>query len=160
MQDTMADMRDTLIGRRQALPSRGAKGQRLGIADTGAIESIMRTQRAPIADTYEGPSKTRVLVVRDQLTAVAIDAQVRTSKVHERTAQPDQMAKEAYQPAAAPKSHTPHHNVTLTDYYKHHAPNQSCLLHLRVEGTQPYILPKLNADIRTGKYDTTPREAI
>ena len=29
-----------------------------------------------------------------------------------------------------------------------------------MEGTQPYKLPKLNADIRTGKYDTTPREAI
>ena len=53
-----------------------------------------------------------------------------------------------------------HLNVTLADYHKHHAPNQSCLLHLRIEGTQPYKLPKLNADARTRKYDTTPREAI
>ena len=58
MQDTMADMHDTLIGRHQTLPSRSTKGQRLGVADTSTIESIMRTQRVTIVDTYEGPGKT------------------------------------------------------------------------------------------------------
>ena len=83
IQDTMADMHDTLIGRHQALPSRSAKGQRLGVTDTSTIESIMRTQRVTIVDTYEGPGKTRVLIVQDQLAAVAIDAQVRTSEAHD-----------------------------------------------------------------------------
>ena len=61
MQDTMADMHDTLIGRHQALPSRSTKGQRLGVADTGTIEPIMRTQRVPIVDTYEGSVKQECL---------------------------------------------------------------------------------------------------
>ena len=160
MQDTMADMHDILIGRHQALPSRGAKGQRLGVTDTGTIESIMRTQRVTIVDTHEGPSKTRVLVVRDQLTAVAIDAQVRTCEAHDLY---EQLNLTKWQERHTNQRQHPkvtHYNVTLADYYKHHAPSQSCLLHLRVKGTQPYMLPKLNADVRTGKYDTTPREAI
>ena len=160
MQDTMADMHDTLIGRHQTLPSRSTKGQRLGVADTSTIESIMRTQRVTIVDTYEGPGKTRVLIVQDQIAAVAIDAQVHTSEAHDLYEQLnltkwyDKHTNQRQLPQVT------HLNVTLADYHKHHAPNQSCLLHLRVEGTQPYKLPKLNADIRTGKYDTTPREAI
>ena len=82
MQDTMADMHNTLIGRHQALPSRSTKGQRLGVTDTSTIESIMRTQRVTIVDTYEGAGKTRVLIDQDQLAAVAIDAQVNTSEAH------------------------------------------------------------------------------
>ena len=156
----MADMHDTLIGRHQALPSRSTKGQRFGVTDTSTIESIMRTQRVMIVDTYEGPGKTRVLIVQDQLAAVAIDAQVRTSEAHDLYEQlnltkwHDKHTNQRQQPQVT------HLNVTLADYHKHHAPNQSCLLHLRIEGTPPYKLPKLNADIRTGKYDTTPREAI
>ena len=91
---------------------------------------------------------------------MAIDAQVCTSEAHDLYEQlnltkwHDKHTNQRQQPGVT------HLNVTLADYHKHHAPNQSCLLHLRIEGTQPYKLPKLNADIRTGKYDTTPREAI
>ena len=160
MQDTMADVHDTLIGRHQALPSKGAKGQRLGIADTGTIESIMRTQRVTIVDTYEGASKTRVLVVRDQITAVAIDARVNTSEAHELY---EQLNLTKWQGRYTNQQQNPSvttYNVTLADYYKSHTPSQSCLLHLRVARTQPYLLPKPNADIRAGKYDATQREAI
>ena len=43
----------------------------------------MRTQRVTIVDTYEGPSKTRVLVAREQITAMAIDAQARACEAHD-----------------------------------------------------------------------------
>ena len=88
----------------------------------------MRTQRVTIVDTYEGPGKTRVLIVQDQLTAVAIDAQVCTSEAHDLYEQlnltkwHDKRANQRQQPEVT------HLNVTLADYYKHHAPNQSCFL--------------------------------
>ena len=91
---------------------------------------------------------------------MAIDAQVRTSEAHDLYEQLNLTKWQDKHTSQRQHPEVTHLNVTLADYYKYHAPNHSCLLHLRVEGTQPYKLPKLNADVRTGKYDTTLREAI
>ena len=69
MQDTMADVHDSLIGQHQALPCRSGKGQRL---DTGSNESITRMQRVTIVDTYEAPGKTRALILPRSTTEVVI----------------------------------------------------------------------------------------
>ena len=165
MQDTMADVHDSLIGQHQALPCRSGKGQRLGVTDTGNNESITRMQRVTIVDTYEAPGKTRALILQEQLSIIAIDTQVTTEEAYE-----------LYDRVSLPKWHSRHHsttqqptvtthNMTLNAYNNYHltkypANNDSCLLHLRVAGVQPYTLTKLNYDSRTGKCDTTQSEAI
>ena len=165
MQDTMADVHDSLIGQHQALPCRSGKGQRLGVTDTGTNESITRMQRVTTVDTYDAPCKTRALILREQLSIIAIDAQITTEDAYE-----------MYDRVNLPKWHSRHnnttqqpcvaiHNIPLNAYSKYHATkhlasNDSCLLHLRVNGVQPYTLTKLNYDSRTGKCDSTPSEAI
>ena len=164
IQDTMADVHDSLIGQHQALPCRSGKGQRLGVTDTGTNESITRMQRVTIVDTYDGPSKTRALILREQMSIVAIDAQIPTDE-----------AQDMYDKINLPKWHTRHpttmrpkvlaHNLSLDDYSKylatqHIADHEGCLLHLRIDGVQPFTLPKLNYDGRTGRCDATPSEAI
>ena len=164
VQDTMADVHDSLIGQLQALPCRSGKGQRLGVTDTGTNESITRMQRVTIIDTYDGPNKTRALILREQMSIVAIDAQIHTDE-----------AQDMYDKINLPKWHTRHpttmqprvlaHNIALDDYSKylatqHNADHEGCLLHLRIDGVHPFTLPKLNYDSRTGRCDATPSEAI
>ena len=55
--------------------------------------------------------------------------------------------------------------MALDDYSKYlatqnMADHEGCLLHLRIDGVQPFTLPKLNYDGRTGRCDATPSEAI
>ena len=164
IQDTMADVHDSLIGQHQALPCKSGKRQRLGVTDTGTNESITRMQRVTIIDTYDGPSKTRALILREQMSIVAIDAQIHTDD-----------AQDMYDKINLPKWYTRHpttmqpkvfaHNMALDDYSKylttqHNADHEGCLLHLRIDGVHPFTLPKLNYDSRTGRCDATPSEAI
>lgn len=73
MQDTMADVHDTLVGKRQVLPSHTDKRQLLGVADIDTTELLARLQRVTIVERYSGPSKVRVLVIRDAHPILAID---------------------------------------------------------------------------------------
>ena len=161
----MADVHDTLIGQHQALPSHGTKGQKLGVTDTGAHESITRMQRVVIVDTYSTTTKTRALIVQEPISIVAIDANITTEE-----------ALDIYETANLPKWHSrpksktqlPHitrHNTTLSTYSAQHAKEYpadktNCLLHLRIRGVQPYMLNKLNHDTNTGKCGNTPNETI
>ena len=165
IQDTMADVHDTLIGQHQALPSHGTRGQKLGVTDTGAHESITRMQRVVIVDTYSTTTKTRALIVQEPISIVAIDANITTEE-----------ALDIYETANLPKWHSrpksktqlPHitrHNTTLSTYSAQHAKEYpadktNCLLHLRIRGVQPYMLNKLNHDTNTGKCGNTPNETI
>ena len=165
IQDTMADVHDTLIGQHQALPSHGTRGQKLGVTDTGAHESITRMQRVVIVDTYSTTTKTRALIVQEPISIVAIDANITTEE-----------ALDIYETANLPKWHSrpksktqlPHitrHNTTLSTYSVQHAKEYpadktNCLLHLRIRGVQPYMLNKLNHDTNTGKCGNTPNETI
>ena len=165
IQDTMADVHDTLIGQHQALPTHGTRGQKLGVADTGAHESITRMQRVVIVDTYSTTTKTRALIVQEPISIVAIDANITTEE-----------ALDIYETANLPKWHSrpksktqlPHitkHNTTLSTYSAQHAKEYpadktNCLLHLRIRGVQPYMLNKLNHDTNTGKCGNTPNETI
>ena len=97
------------------------------------------------------------------MSIVAIDAQIPTDE-----------AQDMYDKINLPKWHTRHpatmrpkvfaHNLPLDDYNKylaqHTADHEGCLLHLRIDGVQPFTLPKLNYDSRTGRFDATPSEAI
>lgn len=97
--------------------------------------------------------------MRDNLAAVPVDAQIDTREAH------------LYEKLNLAKWHSRQHtnqqqqqvtkiNLTLEEYYQRYRHSENSLIHLRVHGTQPYILPKLNADRRTGRCDTTQREAI
>ena len=165
IQDTMADVHDTLIGQHQALPTRATRGQKLGVTDTGAHESITRMQRVVIVDTYSTATRTRALIVQEPISIVAIDANITTEE-----------ALDIYETANLPKWHSrpksktqlPHiarHNTTLSTYSVQHAKEYpadktNCLLHLRIRGVQPYMLNKLNHDTNTGKCGNTPNETI
>ena len=122
-------------------------------------------QRATIVDTYDAPGKTRAVILQEQLSIIAVDAQITTDEAYE-----------MYDRVSLPKWHSRHHstaqqptvtthNTSLSAYNNYHvtkypANNDSCLLHLRVTGVQPYTLTKLNYDSRTGKCDSTQSEAI
>ena len=147
VQDTMADVHDTLVGRHQALPSSSTKGQLLGVADTSAAESIARTQRVTVVDTYEGLSKTRVLVVRDNLAAVAVDAQIDTREAHD-----------LYEKLNLTKWRSRQHtnqqqpqqvtNINLSEeYYQRYRHNENSLIHTPYESTARNHTPCLSSTL-------------
>ena len=121
-------------------------------------------QRVTIIDTYGAPTRPEALILREQMSIVAIDAQIHTDD-----------AQDMCDKINLPKWYTRHpttmrpkvfaHNMALDDYSKylttqHNTDHEDCLLHLRIDGVHPFTLRKLNYDSRTGRCDATPSEAI